>query len=86
MKQIKIENRNEYKKLHEQVYPATAERFNKIKKQLRKNQKKLTWKQVFSLIKIEYSELKKEADEVGVFIGVVVNREIQEVLDRAEKW
>ena len=77
-------NRSEYKKMFLQLYSETTARFREIRILLKKRKKKLTWKQVFGLIPIEYCEIKKEADEKNVFIAVVINRELNEVLDIIE--
>jgi len=72
------------KNIHPLLYGETVKRFNEIKSILRKQRKKLNWKQIFDGISAEYPALKKEANDKGVYIEVIVNREVMSILDKIE--
>jgi len=72
------------KNIHPLLYGETVKRFNEIKSILRKQRKKLNWSQIVDTISSEYPALKKEAFDKGVYIEVVINREVNTMLDKIE--
>ena len=67
------------------VYPSTLERFKQVRKILKKHGTKITMTKIFVLLNDQKEERKKEAADKDVFLAVLINRDINELLDLYER-
>jgi len=67
------------------LYPSTLERFRKLRKTLRGSDIKITMTKIYKILSLKKEERKKEAAEKDVYLSVLINRDVNEILDRWEK-
>ena len=81
-----------YRKCYNELYGETVKRYSELHAILKRSGIKLLWWRIFSddffgngSIIDRYSAIKKEAEEQGVFLAVVINREVNEIFDELER-
>ena len=86
MKKQKLNNYGaEYRRRYIMLYGETKKRYRELHDAFRDKNVKLSWIHIFSLIPISYQEMIKEANDKGVYISVIVNREVNEIFDELER-
>ena len=86
MKKQKLNNYGaEYRRRYITLYSETKKRYRQLHAAFREKHVKLSWIYIFSLIPFTYDEMRKEANDKGVYIAVIVNREVNEIFDELER-
>ena len=74
-----------YRKRYITLYGETKKRYRQLHTLFKEKNIKLSWIYIFSLIPLTYYEMRKEANDKGVYIAVIVNREVNEIFDEIER-